>query len=147
MTYKRVIKAAHKHIDKYYAAIGRSRREHTDSHNVVTVSATVTPEFIHVLPDLKGTMHQHFYISINEVLEGDKKLIDNNTVFVAVHYGDEDGLKDPVPNLQPGRPIVIKGKFVPTSQAYRSDDNPGYPVLHYTHHPIGYIVYEGTTYE
>jgi hypothetical protein len=68
-------------------------------------------------------------------------------VFVAARYGDAEGFREPVPNLTPGEPITIKGKFIPAWKAYKTADNPGYPVLHFTHHPLGYIIYGGVKYE
>ena len=147
MNYKKDFDIFHRYIEKYYRQKDRSRQKHDDNHNVVTVSAVVSTEFIHCQPDLKGTLHQHFYVYIKELLEGDKNLIDLTTVFVAVHYGDEESIAEPIPGLVPGRPITIRGKFVPASEAYKSEDNPGYPVLHFTHHPVGYILYEGKRYE
>lgn len=147
MKFLRLIDSIHHHIEKYYQGQGKSDRKELDLHNVITVSARVADEFIHCSPDLKGIEHQHFYIYIEEILEGDATLVDNTTVFVAVHYGDPDGIAAPVPNLVPGQPIVARGKFVPARQAYKTQDNPGYPVLHFTHHPIGYIIYDGVKYE
>lgn len=144
MVKKFVIDSFHKYIEKYYQLKGRSR---VDNHHVITVAAVVAPDFIHCVPDNKGRLHQHFYIIVNQILEGDANLVDNNTVFVAVHYGDKEGMEDQIKGLEPGKPIEIRGKFIPSSEAYKSEDNPGYPVLHFTHHPIGYIVYDGVKYE
>lgn len=146
MVNKHSIDSFHRRLEEYYK-LKDPPQNHVDNHNVITVSASVAPEFIHCLPDHKGRMHQHFYVIINSVLEGDKALVDNNTVFVAAHYGDEAGMPEPIPDIQPGNPIVIKGKFVPGREAYKSDDNPGYPVLHFTHHPVGYILHGGVKYE
>lgn len=147
MNFQRLIESYHNHIEKYYRGRGKAGRQESDLHNVITVSAKVADEFIHCAPDLKGTEHQHFYIYIQEILEGDASLVDNTTVFVAIHYGDQDGIAEPIPNLVPGQPIVVSGKFIPARQAYKTEDNPGYPVLHFTHHPIGFIIYNGIKYE
>lgn len=117
------------------------------NENIITVSAVVAEDFLHCLPDLEGKMHQHFYIRIKEVLEGDRRIVDAKTVFVAVHYGDEEGLPEPIPCLTPGEPIIIRGQFIPAAEAYQTDDNPCFPVLHYTHHPVGYVIYDGVKYE
>lgn len=147
MIHQRIIDSFHEHIQKYYINKGRVRDNHDDLHNVLTVSAIVCPNFIHCLPDHKGAMHQHFYINITKVLEGDESLVDNNTVFVAVHYGDSQGIREEIPGLTAGQPIDIKGKFIPAAKAYRTDDNPCFPVLHFTHHPVGYVIYNEIRYE
>jgi len=115
--------------------------------HIITVTGKVADESIHCKPDLKGEEHQHFYIDLEEVLEGDPRLVDNNKIFVAARYGDVEGFPEPIPNIIPGEPIIIKGKFVPASKAYTTEDNPGYPVLHFTHHPLGYIIYDGAKHE
>ena len=147
MHIQHVIDSCHKHIEKYYSEKRKGNRKELDFHNVITVSAKIADEFIHCAPDHKGKEHQHFYIYLEEIQEGDASLVDDTTIFVAVHYGDAEGIAEPIPNLNPGQPIIIKGKFVPARQAYKTEDNPGFPVLHFTHHPIGYIIYDGVRYE
>jgi hypothetical protein len=118
-----------------------------DQQHVITVAGKVADESVYCKPDLKGEMHQHFYVDLDEVLEGDSGLVDNTMIFVAARFGDSDGFLEPVPCLAPGKPIIIRGKFIPSWAAYKTEDNPGYPVLHFTHHPLGYIIYDGVKYE
>lgn len=135
-------KAFHQHMEKYY----QDKAYRLDEKNVITVLADIV-EFLVCVPDHKGRMHQHFYINIKELLSGHEEMIDTKLTFVSVYYGNEEGLKEPVPNIEPGKSIVIKGKYIPASKAYKTEDNPGFAVLHFTHHPLGYIEYEGKHYE
>ena len=135
----------HRYIEKYYEQ--KEEKTRFDTDNVLTVSAVVSEATLYCASDHKGKLHQHFYINIKQVTQGNKNLIDNNLVFVAAHYGDEDGIAAPIPHLQPGSPIIVRGRYIPSSEAFQTEDNPGFPVLHYTHHPIGYIIYAGVKYE
>lgn len=135
MSYKKLIYSFHRYIDRYY-----------DLTHVITVSATIADDFIHSMRDHKGALHQHFFIDIENVLDGGENPVEKK-VFVAARYGDKSGLKEPVRDLAPGNPIVLRGKYIPTDEAYKTGDNPGFPVLHFTHHPVGYIIYNGVKYE
>ena len=143
---KRTLNAIRRKIHKHFSLHGLKEDHAEPLDHILTVSAVIADP-CYCAPDLKGNLHQHFFVNIKEILEGDKNLVDNNTVFVAVHYGDEEGLKEPLPGIEPGKPIIIRGKFVRAADAYKTVDNPGYPVLHFTHHPIGYIEYDGVRYE
>ncbi len=67
--------------------------------------------------------------------------------FVAIRYGDSLGLPKPIPDLKEGADIEMQGEYIDRKHASKSRDNPGDPVLHFTHHPLGYVVYEGHKYE
>ena len=52
-------------------------------------------------------------------------------------------------NLRPGQPIELQGEYVDSGHAYPTQDNDGHPplsVLHFTHHPVGYVIYDGQHY-
>jgi hypothetical protein len=99
----------------------------------ITVTATV----VQVLPDdTNGAKHQRMYVHIDRILDNPKHIpVDKNqNVFVAIRYGDKDGLQHRLSQLDHGKGIhlELKGMYVP-----KQGDNR--PVLHFTHHPTGYV--------
>ncbi len=97
-----------------------------------------------------GANHQHFIITIDKVLKfegGTQKLV-GTAVFVAVRFGDNEGLAQEIPGLKTGQPIEVQGEYIAEASAYPTQDNrdPVLPVLHFTHHPIGYVKYDGQYY-
>lgn len=145
MNQTQVIWSLHKYIEKYYKLFKFPQK--LPEKNVITVSAEIVDRFIVCMADHKGALHQHFFITIGQVVEGDKTIVENKPVFVAVRYGDKAGLEAPVPDLEPGSAIIIRGVYIPSQKAYKSEDNPGFPVLHFTHRPVGYVIYDGVRYE
>ncbi len=101
-----------------------------------------------------GANHQHFTVKIDTVLklEGaqvDEPAITGKTVFVAVRFGDNEGLDAEIPDLREQTPIEIQGEYIALADAYPTQDNEGpnkLPVLHFTHHPVGFIRYNGAYY-
>ena len=97
-----------------------------------------------------GANHQHFTVTIAKVLqfEGSDQDITGETVFVAVRFGDTEGLDHEIEDLAVGHTIEIQGEYIPSGTAYPTEDNvdPVLPVLHFTHHPVGYVLYEGVHY-
>jgi len=59
-------------------------------------------------------------------------------IFVAIRFGDNEGLVDPVP-FQEGKMTRMQGEYIDSADAYPTDDNPGLSVLHFTHHPAGFV--------
>jgi hypothetical protein len=105
----------------------------------VTVEASV----VKVLPDdEKGAKHQRFLIHIDKVLENPKSVsIDTNrNVLVALRYGDKNGIPERL-RLEHaiGKHMELKGMYVP------KDGNQD-PVLHFTHHPVGYVKFDNHIY-
>jgi hypothetical protein len=102
------------------------------------------PEFHHTAE------HQQFVVKIEKVLkfEGGTQNLVGTEVFLAVRFGDSEGLKQPIPGLQVGQPIEAQGEYIPEASAYPTADNsnPILPVLHFTHHPVGFVLYHGKTY-
>jgi hypothetical protein len=98
-----------------------------------------------------GADHQHFTVRIERILairNGDAGAIAPR-VFVALRFGDREGLDQPIRNLRPGMPIELQGEYIDAADAYATRDNEGparLPVLHFTHHPVGYVLFEGIRY-
>lgn len=97
-----------------------------------------------------GANHQHFTVQIEKVLrfDGGSEDIAGQTVFVAVRFGDNEGLDHEIEGLAAGRPIELQGEYIGSGDAYPTEDNtnPVLPVLHFTHHPVGYVLYQGEHY-
>lgn len=120
---------------------------HLAFENVVVVRATV----LHELPadtDTTPPLHQLFFVRIDRVRKNPMHVpIDVGApTLVAVHYGDPKGLPAPIPNLEPGQPITIKGTYLPAAYAHRGPDGAIHPVLHWAHHPKGWVVYRTRRY-
>ncbi|MGH8780337.1 hypothetical protein [Paraburkholderia sp.] len=97
-----------------------------------------------------GANHQHFVVKIDKVVkfEGGTGNLVGTEVFVAVRFGDNEGLAQEIPGLQAGQPIEAQGEYISDANAYPTEDNsnPVLPVLHFTHHPVGYVLYHGQYY-
>jgi hypothetical protein len=107
-----------------------------------------------VLPDdndPEGGTHQHLQIKVERTLklEGSNLSdINGQILFVAIRFGDELGLPDRIPELRQGEPIEAQGEYIEADRAKPGPDNhdPVLPVLHFTHAPVGFIIYHGVTY-
>jgi hypothetical protein len=97
-----------------------------------------------------GANHQHFVVKIDKVVkfEGGNANLVGTEVFLAVRFGDNEGLAQEIPGLQAGQPIEAQGEYISEASAYPTEDNsnPILPVLHFTHHPVGYVLYHGQYY-
>ena len=90
-----------------------------------------------------GAEHQHIWIDDLQALDGGDGLAGN--VFVAIRV-TEGGIGTDIP-FKVDTPVEIQGMFIPADQAEPGQDNAGLPVLHFTHRPVGFVKYEGETYE
>jgi hypothetical protein len=90
-----------------------------------------------------GAEHQHVWIDQLHALDGGGDYAGN--VFVAIRT-TPDGIGRDIP-FQQGRPVEVQGDWIPANQATAGPDDPGLPVLHFTHRPVGFVRYEGEEYE
>lgn len=114
---------------------------------VVHVAATIK-NYEGIATDHTGATHQHLIITIDKVLDihgGDASIVKGDA-FVAIRFGDNLGLKSEIPGLAEGQPIEMQGEYIDANHAYPSTGNPGDAVIHFTHHPVGYILYQGQKY-
>jgi hypothetical protein len=97
-----------------------------------------------------GANHQHFTVKINSIVRFDGGTAPpvGTVVFVAVRFGDSEGLDSEIVGLAAGKPIELQGEYIDAAGAYPTEDNtdPVRPVLHFTHHPVGFVDYDGTHY-
>lgn len=117
---------------------------------VVHVMAVITK----VYPDAetKGAMHQHFFVLIKQILSikgSDPSIVEmGKEHFVAVRYGDHLGLSEPIQGLEAGQSIELQGEYIDENHVYASPDNrDGDPCIHFTHRPVGFVIYQGKEYE
>ncbi|GIM47053.1 hypothetical protein DNHGIG_26020 [Collibacillus ludicampi] len=97
-----------------------------------------------------GVGHMHFLIGDLELIsiEGaDPSIVWKDEAFCAVRYGDQMGLSERIEGLKEGEPIEMQGEYIDKNHAYHTIGNPGDPVLHFTHHPVGFVIYGGKRYE
>lgn len=99
--------------------------------------------------ELHGAHHHHLLLNQIQVLKvwNGTQFEVAETAFVAIRYGDSEGLPGPIPDLAPGQPIVLQGRYIPKNRAYPSRGNPGDSVLDETHHPFGFVLYNGQIYD
>lgn len=126
---------------------------HSNPHSLgaprVRISAELTKVFAGP-ENHHGANHQHFRVKVTQVLkfEGGQADLVGQELFVALRFGDGEGLSAPIADLQVGQPIEIQGEYISAAEAYPTEDNadPILPVLHFTHHPLGYVRYHDETY-
>ncbi|WP_018132241.1 hypothetical protein [Effusibacillus pohliae] len=98
---------------------------------------------------VQGVAHHHLLIhqtAVFDVRGGDPSIV-KDEIFCSIRYGDSWGLNGPIPDLQAGQVIELQGEYIDKNHAYPSVGNPGDPVLHFTHHPVGFVIYQGVRYE
>jgi hypothetical protein len=112
---------------------GRGEKRH--------VRATVS----RVFPDRvahDGAEHEHIWIDALQALDGGEDYPGN--VFVAIRV-TEGGIGQDIP-FATDTPVELQGLFIPADEAEPGQDNQGLPVLHFTHGPVGFVIYDGQTY-
>jgi hypothetical protein len=95
-------------------------------------------------------MHQHLLVNqivVIDIKGGTNPSIVSNEAFVAIRYGDAEGIPDRIAYFAEGQPIELQGEYVDENHAHKGIGNPGDPVIHFTHHPLGFVVYQGVRYE
>lgn len=124
----------------------KKRRESLSGRAVVEVSATLR----HREADDEGVaQHVRLLITVTELTEGNpavnadvQRVIDaGEDVFVAIRTGDSMGIRKPINGLVDGVGLSLKGEWIPKEKAYSHGGEP-MSVLHFTHHPLGFICVE-----
>ena len=108
----------------------------------VHVSATVAKLFGERLR-AEEAAHQQLWIDQLESLDGDGFSYAGD-VFVAIRI-TEGGIGQEIPFVA-NTPVELQGMFIPAAEATAGTNDPGLPVLHFTHSPVGFVVYDGKTY-
>ena len=60
---------------------------------------------------------------------------------IAIRIGDSMGIQDDILGLEDGVGLKLKGEWIPRERA-RSHGGRPMSVLHFTHHPLGFICVE-----
>ncbi|MCQ8276851.1 hypothetical protein NFI95_00100 [Acetobacteraceae bacterium KSS8] len=94
--------------------------------------------------DIQGAAHQQLWIDRLTSLNQDGFAYAGN-VFVAIRITD-GGIGREIP-FEVGRKVEMQGMFIPADEATAGTNDPGLPVLHFTHRPVGFVVYDGVTYD
>ena len=135
------------HPNNLSAQVGKMKTRVAD---VVEVQAKIEQFF--------GDQHEHyqFYVNITKIetmsndqeidADMDQCLKNNSKVFLAVRYGDNEGLSQPIhEKLEPGVMLHLQGQWITAEKAYAHDGEKT-SVLHFTHHPVGFICVVDTCY-
>jgi hypothetical protein len=107
-------------------------------HINATVSRVFPDRYSH-----DGAEHQHIWVDQVQALDGGNDYAGN--VFVAIRI-TEGGVGQDIP-FEDGTPVEMQGDWIPADEATAGEDDPGLPVLHFTHRPVGFVRYDGKEYE
>jgi endonuclease G len=124
----------------------RRRRQRTQTRNVVEVSAKMR---VREQDDTDGDQHVRLRITITELLEGTpavnadvaRVINSGEDVFTAIRIGDSMGIREPIQGLVAGVGLNLKGEWIPRDRA-TAHGGEAMSVLHFTHHPLGFICVE-----
>jgi hypothetical protein len=124
---------------------------HMDSLSLKGPILHIQAKILRVEPDVcvRRSMHHHLLVHqvrIVSIFGADPSIV-SDEIFCAIRYGDARSFLNPIPELREGNPIELKGEYIDRNHAYPSVGNPGDPVLHFTHHPLGYVIYDNVYYE
>jgi endonuclease G len=111
------------------------------TRNVVEVGGKVR-----VREDGGGDLHVQLLVTVTELLEGNPAVNDDvervldggEDVFVAIRVGDSMGITKSIQGLAAGVGLDLKGEWIPRDQA-QAHGGRAVSVLHFTHHPVGFI--------
>ncbi len=122
-------------------AAQRSRRRQT--RDIVEVAAKINKR---EPDDVDGDRHYRLLVTIAEIVESDPdvdadlhhNLAEKSDVFVAIRYGDRMGIMEPIEGLDEGATLHLRGEWI-TKERAREHGGRVLSVLHFTHHPIGFV--------
>lgn len=129
---------------RHHADLGFRGPNHEPTGTLVTIRGTIT----RIFPDRivhDGAEHQHLDVNITHVVDGPHGI--TGPTFVAIRITNGGIGHDVLFVVR--TPVEMKGLFIRATDAIPGEDNPAppLPVLHFTHHPIGYVLYEGVKYD
>ncbi|MBL7881476.1 MAG: hypothetical protein JNN23_16715 [Chryseobacterium gambrini] len=122
------------------------------NRNIAEVDA-VTIE--HQPDDTDGDKHIHLKINVSGIIDASTVVLNDVEkckneklpVFVSVRYGDKMGIEEPInEGLEEGGTLHLRGEWIPADKAY-SHGGERMSVLHFTHHPLGFICTSSKCYE
>ena len=113
--------------------------------DVVEVNATIRVKEADDT-DPGGGKHHRLVVRVVKILRSDpdvatdlnKSLTRALDVFLAVRIGDSLGIANPISGLKVGLPLHLQGEWIPKDRALAHGGR-RISVLHFTHHPIGFV--------
>jgi endonuclease G, mitochondrial len=122
----------------------RTKMRKQRERDVVEIGATVV-EYLGI-DNHGGDRYQQMILNVTKVIEGDPDIeadlqqVINNTerVFLSVRFGDRLGLQTSVPGIQHGSTLRVRGEWI-TKQRVYAHGGEKLSVIHFTHHPLGFI--------
>ena len=99
--------------------------------------------------DPNGGRHVRLLVGVAKIIKTDPDVdadlrdakANGRNVFVAVRIGDSQGIVEPIKGLAEGSTLHLKGEWI-TREKARAHGGERMSVLHFTHHPIGFICTE-----
>ena len=96
--------------------------------------------------DLDGGKHYRLLVTLTKIVKSDpdvdgdlkRNLSDREDVFVAIRFGDRMGIIEPIEGLNDGAILNLRGEWI-TKEKARQHGGRFLSVLHFTHHPIGFV--------
>lgn len=105
--------------------------------------------------DTTDDKHHHLKITVKEIVDTDidvDKDLTNSMekslpVFVSIRFGDRAGIPQPIKEgIDEGCEVHLRGEWIPKEKAY-AHGGEKMSVLHFTHHPLGFVCTEERCYE
>jgi hypothetical protein len=111
--------------------------------DVVEIEATLK---VREPDDVSGDKHYHLRIVVTKIIVDDpdvsKDLKDAKAkareVFVAIRFGDSMGVQEEIKGLKAGAALKLKGEWI-TKEKALAHGGEKMSVLHFTHHPLGFV--------
>jgi hypothetical protein len=128
-------------VAKHYHNMNLRKADGSGRGDVRHVSAVVSRVFADRYSH-DGAEHQHIWIDQLKALDGKGDYEGN--VFVAVRV-TAGGIGEDIP-FKEGHAVEMQGDWISADQATAGQDDPGLPVLHFTHAPVGFVIYDGEEY-
>jgi hypothetical protein len=146
ISYEAALQAEAQEADTALPTLAAKIQKQRNQRSLVEAKATV---LIHEPndDDPDGGQHLRLRINLDSVSSSDERvntdvqrcLTSRDEVFVAVRIGDSMGiLNPPTTGLEAGDQLHLRGEWIPRERAY-SHGGRKVSVLHFTHHPIGFI--------
>jgi len=134
-------------MDKTFTRANRILPHHRFAHSLggplIRVKGTIAKLFASP-GNHHGANHQHLILGVTDITlaEGIDAQDVERQLFIAIRFGDNDGLEDPIP-FEQGGAAEMQGEYINQAEAYPTEDNdnPKRAVLHFTHHPVGFVLY------
>jgi endonuclease G len=126
-------------------AARRIRRIQRERRDLVEVNTTIV-KVEEDDSDVSGGKHHRLTITIKEVLTGDPDVADDlddavdnqRSVFLAIRFGDAMGIREQMEGLKVKGDLHARGEWITRNRA-KDHGGERISVLHFTHHPIGFI--------